>query len=157
MIGTFEVESLVGRGEVLGNVTGGTLEEIFKSICSKAKLPQGLEADAVVTELMDREKVLSTAVGNGIAIPHPRKPLFSREEDSMIVVAYLNQPLDMQAPDVKKVYVMFILLSSSSQFHIKALANLAKLIKNEEFRKGLQVKPPKEQLLELIRKVTQGN
>lgn len=74
--------------------------------------------------------------------------------ESKIVVAYLREPLDMQAPDVKKVYVMFIILSDSAQFHIKVLSALATLFKNEKFRKGIQTCPSKGELLDLLRRIS---
>ena len=147
----FEAVSLVENGDVVV-ADGATVEEIFSSVCDKAELPSGLDSSVLVPELLDREKVLSTAVGNGIAIPHPRRPLFSDENASRVIVAYLKTPIDMQAPDFRKVNVMFILLSASSQFHIKALSSLAKVFKNEEYKKGLQLKPVKAQLAELIKK-----
>lgn len=148
---SYSASVLISKGDVIV-ASGDTVEEVFSSICSQAKLPSGITADSLVKELMDREKVLSTAVGNGIAIPHPRRPLFSNSDECRAIVAYLKTPIDMQAPDFKKVYAMFILLSASSQFHIKALSSLAVLFKNDEFKKSLQMKPGKEELIRLAQK-----
>lgn len=148
----FDVSVLFERGEVLENVPGETYEQIYDYICGRVSLPTGLSSADMAQELVQREKVLSTAVGNGIAIPHPRRPLVKISGECKVIVAYLRAPVDMQAPDARKVYVMFILLSDSSQFHIKALSSLAALFKNEEFRRGLQTRPSKSCLLELVKK-----
>ncbi len=108
---------LVAKGDVV-HVSGITVEEVFTSVCNQAKLPAGISPENLVEELMDRENVLSTAIGDGIAIPHPRRPLVSNNDENCIIVAYLRTPVNMQAPDAKRVYAMFILLSASS--HLSA-------------------------------------
>lgn len=140
------------RGEVLENAAGSTVEEIYSFVCSHIQVPAGLTADSLKKELVQREEILSTAVGNGIAIPHPRYPLVKNDDESKIVVAYLEEPVDMNAPDVRKVYVLFIILSSSSRHHIRVLTSLASLFKDKEFRDALQKKPGKAELLELLKK-----
>lgn len=148
---SYDAALLMEKGSVV-EANGNTVEDVFKSICNQAKLPTEITSEVLVQELMLREKVLSTAVGNGIAIPHPRRPLVSSSDESRIIVAYLKSPIDMQAPDFRKVYAMFILLSSSSQLHIKTLSSLAKLFRNDQFKKMLQLRPGKEQLVNLIRR-----
>lgn len=145
------VSVLFDRGEVLENAAGRTVEEIYRFVCSSIQIPSGLTAEGLAQELVQREEILSTAVGNGIAIPHPRYPLVKNERESKIVVAYVNEPIDMNAPDVRKVYVMFIILSASSRHHIHVLTSLAELFKNKEFRDALQKKPGKTELLALLK------
>lgn len=147
----FNVWELVSKGDVV-TASGWTVEEVFTSVCKQAKLPFGITAEKLVSELLEREKVLSTAIGKGIAIPHCRKPLLQNTEDCCVIVAYLKNQIDMQAPDSRKVSVLFILLSASSQFHIKALSSFASLFKNEIFNKELQNKPSKNDLVRIIKK-----
>ena len=149
----FDFCELFEHGEVLQGVPGGSCEQIYDYICKTAKLPSGLSAEGLKDELLEREAVMSTAVGNGFAIPHPRRPLVENPEEGKIIVAYLAEPLDMAAPDVRKVFAMFMLLSSSAERHIKSLTDLATLFKSEEFKKGLQELPSKDELLKLARKV----
>ena len=152
----FDFCELFERGEVLRGVPGESCEQIYDYICKTARLPEGLSAKGLKDELLQREAVMTTAVGNGFAIPHPRRPLVEKLEEGKIIVAYLAEPLDMAAPDVKKVYAMFVLLSSSAERHIKSLTDLATLFKSDEFKKGLQEMPEKAQLLKLARKVLAG-
>jgi PTS system nitrogen regulatory IIA component len=141
------------RGEVLQNVSGSTVEEIFNAVCRKIKLPEGLTAVSLEHNLLMREKILTTAVGNGIAIPHPRCPIVNNYNDSRIIVVYPKIPLNMNAPDSKKVSVMFILLSYSTKEHINILASLAKLFRDKRFMSALYERPWKERLIELIKEV----
>ena len=95
MIGENYIASeLVAKGDVV-HVSGITVEEVFTSVCNQAKLPAGISPENLVEELMDRENVLSTAIGDGIAIPHPRRPLVSNNDENCIIVAYLRTPVNM--------------------------------------------------------------
>ena len=151
MIGDFSVSSLLEKGDVFSDVRGCTAAEIYDFVCSSAKLPEGLDAQVLKNELVQREHVLSTAVGNGIAIPHPRRPLLKNTDDARIIVCFPKVPVEMESPDGLSVYAMFILLSDSTQSHIHTLSALAKLFRDVSFRKILSSKPSKKVLVEEIR------
>ena len=152
----FDVSTMVEVGEVVSNVEGMNLDQVYHNVCAQFKLPDGLSSDVLETELLNREKVLSTAVGNGIAIPHPRRPLLKEDQPCRLLVAYLNHPLDMQAPDYRNVSVLFILLSNSSVIHVKALSSLSRMLKNDQFLKCIRMKPNKTQLIEIAKQLEQN-
>lgn len=144
---------LIHRGGVYYDVSGSSPKEIYKNITSKITYPKGLTPEILYTELCQREELMSTGVGNGIALPHPRYPLLKNYEDQRIVVCYLKTPLTMSSPDSKPVSVMFILLTSSSQVHLKVLSQLAFLFQNSDFKKELESKPDESKLITAIKKV----
>lgn len=150
----FDAVSLVEKGQVLYSVEGDTIEEVFKNVAKKVELPEYITGEMLAEELSQREKILSTAVGKGVAIPHPKSPVMKSEDDCRIIVCFLRNTLDMKAPDSRRVSSLFILLSNSTQFHIKALSSLAKHLKDDAFTKALALKPSKENLLELMSKVS---
>jgi PTS system nitrogen regulatory IIA component len=96
---------------------------------------------------------MSTAVGNGISLPHSRYPILKNSDDQRIIVCYLKKDLQMNAPDGRLVSTMFILLTSSPQFHLKVLSQLAFLFQNKDFRTTLENKPNQAELLEAVKKV----
>ena len=144
---------LIHRGGILFDIEGNTPEEIYKIISEKIELPADLSSEQVYTALCAREKVLSTAVGNGIALPHARASIIKSDDDQKICVAYLKNPIDMQAPDEREVYVMFVLLTHNSQVHLKVLTDLAGLFRNLRFRKALESHAGEAELLSLIREL----
>ena len=144
---------LIHRGGVLFDIEGNTPEEIYKIISEKIELPADLSSEQVYTALCAREKVLSTAVGNGIALPHARASIIKSDDDQKICVVYLKNPIDMQAPDEREVYVMFVLLTHNSQVHLKVLTDLAGLFRNLRFRKALESHAGEAELLSLIREL----
>ena len=146
----YTITRLIQNGGVLFNVEGKTVSEIYANVFKIAELPDSYDKNAIVKELLEREKVLSTAVGNGIAIPHPRRPLMQKAEDQRIYVCYLKDTIDMNAPDSRRVHVLFILLTNNTQYHIRSLSELAKLFRSPEFRKELESHPSEDQLLDAI-------
>ena len=121
MMTGFDLCELIHVGGVHYNVEGCNPNEIYKNICNLIPLPENYDPSSICTELLSREQVLSTAVGNGISIPHPRRPIIKNSSDQRLAVCYLKTPFDMQAPDSRKVYVMFVLLSSSTQTQVLCL------------------------------------
>ena len=153
MLTESSINGLIRNGGVFKDVEGSTPEQIFKNLCNLADLPASFDKEKLASELTEREKILSTAVGNGIAIPHPRKSLVAEESDQMMMVCYLKTPIDMSAPDERKVSVMFVLLTKSSQFHLQTLSELARLIHDDEFKKFLETKPDMEALISKINEI----
>ena len=84
---------LIRNGGVFTDVEGKTPQEIFANVCPKVDFPEDFDREALIAELVEREKILSTAVGNGIAIPHPRKSMVKEDEDQRIIVCYLKKPI----------------------------------------------------------------
>lgn len=147
-----DVAKLIRKGGVVTNVSGSTLSEIYESVLKQSDL-SGYDKNSLLTELLEREKVLSTAVGNTVAIPHPRRPLMKNEEDQRIFVVYLNEPIDMKAPDSLKVSTLFMLFTSNSQTHLKVLSSLAKALHSLEFKRELEKKPSVEILCDFINRL----
>ena len=146
----FDLIPLIHRGRIFRDVEGTTPEEIYEKICKMLDLPDGMTSEQVYNALCAREKILSTAVGNGIALPHARSPIMKNEEDQRVCVIYPKTPLDMKAPDEKKVTVMFVLLTHNPQTHMKVLASLANLFRKNSFKKLLDERADEAQLINAI-------
>lgn len=145
--------TLIHRGGVYFDLEGNSPEDIYEKISKLIKAPEGLTSDQIFNALCAREKVLSTAVGNGIALPHARASIIKNEDEQQICVVYLKNPIDMQAPDEREVFVMFVLLTHNSQVHLKVLTELAGLFRNLRFRKALEAHASEAELLSLIREL----
>ncbi len=144
------LEQMIRRGGVM-NVDANDVFEVYEQICPKMSLPDSVTAAQLYEGLCRREKVMSTAVGHGIALPHCRDVILKDDESQQITVVYLKNPIDMNAPDGKKVSVLFVLLTSNSQTHLQVLSNLAGLFKNENFVNLLKNRASAEELAEAAR------
>ena len=148
-----DLVQLIHRGGVFKNVEGNTPQEIYAKVCKMIDLPEGMTADFVYNALCAREEVLSTAVGNGIALPHARAPIMRTESEQRICVVYLKKPIDMKAPDEREVFVMFILLAHNSQIHLKVLSSLAALFRDPKFKKALEAHADEAVLASIIKEL----
>ncbi|MCF7870599.1 MAG: PTS sugar transporter subunit IIA [Candidatus Omnitrophica bacterium] len=83
-------------------------------------------------ELLEREKMLSTAVGQKVAIPHPRYPSNELFRENKIVIAISKEGIDYDAPDKDKVHLFFMICALSEAIHIRLLAVISKLIRVPE-------------------------
>ena len=148
-----DLAQLIHRGGVFKNVEGNTPQEIYAKVCKMIDLPDGMTSDTVYNALCAREEVLSTAVGNGIALPHARSPIMRNESEQRICVVYLKNPIDMKAPDEREVFVMFILLAHNSQIHLKVLSSLAGLFRDAKFKKALELRSDEAVLSSIIKEL----
>lgn len=95
-----------------------------------------IDLDAMVEVLLEREKLGSTGIGDGIAIPHGKLPGL----DNLIVsFGRSHTGIDFDSLDGKPVHIFFLLMApeNSAGQHLKALAKISRMLKEEDFRKKL--------------------
>lgn len=93
-------------------------------------------SEEIVAAILKREEIESTAIGNGIAIPHAR---LSKLNQFLIILGLSPAGFDFDAIDKQPVHIVFLVLSQEQQkvLYIRILARLARLLHNADFRKGL--------------------
>ena len=138
-------------GNVFHAVPSGSLETLFGEIQSYMNLPRELK-ESLAEQLMQRELLSSTGIGNGIAVPHPKKPLGQQLKKSMVGTFFLEKPLDFKAPDGLPVFVVFVLLSTDSFHHLQLLSQLARFLNNIEINDFLKHSPTLENLVDQFQK-----
>ncbi len=138
-------------GGIHYNVPGGSREEIFKSMVDLLPLPPKLNKNALWQMLSAREEMMSTAIGNGIAIPHVRNPVVLRVDHPSITLCFLKAPVDFKALDGKPVFILFALLSPSVKKHLTILSRLAFCLQNIKLQELLHHQDSPEQILAEIR------
>lgn len=153
MSDNIDLSKMIINGGIFYDVEGKTPQEIYKKVTNLIDLPDGISSEQVYNALCAREAVLSTAVGNGIALPHARTPIMKTEEEQKICVVYLKEPLEMNAPDERPVTTMFILLTANPQIHLKVLSSLAALFRSVRFREALDNHADEISLTTLIKEL----
>ena len=143
---------LIERGGLYYGIEGTTFKEVYKNLSRIVELPSDLTPEEFYDELCTREEIMSTAVGRGVAIPHPRYPLLEHFEEQRVIVCFLKEPLHIQSPDAKPLFALFVVLSSNKATHLGVLADLASLFQNADFIKGLEKQPKTKKLLKLVNK-----
>ncbi len=85
-----------------------------------------------------RENLLSTGIGNGIALPHPRDPVGALAVPALIVVGRTRQPLEFAAVDNQPVNLFFLLVSQTIQTHLSMLGQLAHILSHHQAVHGMK-------------------
>lgn len=123
----------------------GVLDELAAPV---ARLT-GAEPEALVKVLLERERLGSTGIGGGIGIPHGKL----KNLPSLVLGFGLSrQGVDFDSMDGRPTHIFFLLLTpeDSAGLHLKLLARLSRLLKNEEFKAQLRRAQSAEEVLEII-------
>lgn len=107
--------------------------------------------DSVLSSVREREQVLSTGIGGGVAIPHGKTP----HVDQLVLVAGVApQAIDFDALDGAPVRLFFLLIGpeSSSGAHVKTLSRISRLLRRDRLRTELASAASPEQFLTVIQR-----
>jgi PTS system nitrogen regulatory IIA component len=123
-----------------------TIEELTEAI---VKGNPSLDKDSLIRVLLERESLGSTAIGDGVAIPHGKYPGISTP---IISFGRSRKGLDFESMDGQPVFLFFLLIApeDSASIHLKALARIAKMLKDSNFRKVLIEATTKKELYKII-------
>lgn len=146
----FNLYRALYRGGVLQDVAGETKEEVIRTTMRHMGEHYNLDPDVLTELFMDREKMMSTALGHGIAVPHTRDFLLDTHYDVMMVV-YPKFLLDFGALDGEPVNTLFVLFACGDDRHLNLLSKVAYINSNEKTRAFFRTKPSKERLLEFVK------
>jgi nitrogen PTS system EIIA component len=125
------------RGGLHDGIAGARREEVLAAVAQLATIPASVDRALLLQLLLGRERLASTAVGDGIAIPHPRDPLVLGVELPVVLLCFLAQPVDFGAIDGQPVRVLFTLLSPTVRAHLQTLSALAFALHDGELRRLL--------------------
>jgi len=106
-------------------------KQALQELAARAAVLTGQNERAIFEVLLQREKLGTTAVGYGVAIPHGKLPKLDR---IFGLFARLERPIDFDAMDNQPVYLMFLLLApeGAGAEHLKALARVARLLRDQD-------------------------
>ncbi len=124
----------------------GVLEELAESITGQAP---SLDKGSLVKVLLERERLGSTGIGDGIAIPHGK---FQGVSHPIVSFGRSRRGLDFESMDGQPAFLFFLLVApeNSASIHLKALAKISKILKNSAFRKVLMEAPTRKALYQTI-------
>ena len=149
------IVSLLDSSTVLPDLKASTKEEVLNELISSlsSKVSED-ELEAIREAVFEREKIMSTGVGKGLAIPHGKA---SGITDNYAAFALLNSPVEYEAIDSEPVTMVFLLVGpqSSNSFHIKMLSRISRLMNNSDFRKELNNCGTAEEIISTFREEEQ--
>ena len=156
--GSFEaakpaISDALERGGVHARVSGHSPESTLRSVVGLLPLPPGVDREFLLAVLLAREALGSTAIGDGIAIPHVRNPIVLHVDEPMISLCYLDQPVDFGALDGQPVHALFTLVTTSIRTHLHLLSRLSYLLHDDRFRGAVTKGAGAEEILGLAREI----
>jgi PTS system nitrogen regulatory IIA component len=122
---------------IIPQLTSKTKEGVLRELVHVlSETDRQVSEDRLIEILLERESLGSTGIGEGVAIPHGK----SREVKKILASFGRSLPgLDFQSLDGKPTYLFFLLIApeNSAGLHLKALAQISRLMKDQAFRKRL--------------------
>ena len=113
---------------------GDDKETVLRNAVAILDLPPEIDPDFILQVLLAREAMGTTAVGDGIAIPHVRNPILVQLPVPKIALCFLAQPVDFGALDGKPVQILFTIISPTIRMHLHLLSKLAYCLRDQRLR-----------------------
>ena len=131
------LSDLVAPQAVIPVLKVNSKKQVLQELAARAGELTGRGERDILEILQQREKLGSTGVGNGIAIPHGKLPKLDR---LFGLFARLDRPIDFEALDGQPVDLVFLLLApeAAGADHLKALARIARLLRDPDTAKRLR-------------------
>ena len=124
----------------------GILEELVVPVAEIA----GVQQEDLVKVLLERERLGSTGIGGGIGIPHGKM----KDLDSLVLGFGLSRRgVDFESLDGKPAHIFFLLVTpeNSTGLHLKLLARISRILKNEHFKDRLLGASDRDEILSIIK------
>ncbi|MBP5534757.1 MAG: PTS sugar transporter subunit IIA [Alphaproteobacteria bacterium] len=142
-----KIADILNFARIQLDVPATSKKQVLETISNLAADSTGCERQIIFDALVERERLGTTGIGKGVAIPHAR---LAGLKDLYCLFMRVNPAVDFESVDGKAVDLIFCLLvpEESGADHLKALARISKLLRNDEICAELRsVRDPKDVLM----------
>jgi PTS system nitrogen regulatory IIA component len=145
-----DVDDFLSPDRLILGFPGSDKRQLFQDLADLASRSTGLDREQILGAIEQREKLGTTGIGDGIAIPHARMPGLDRLTGFFVRLA---TPIEYDALDDAPVDLVFLLIApeAASTLQLKALARIARLLRDPELGARLRTEPAAEQIYDLLR------
>ena len=143
------IAKLLPETNVLIDLDVSSKKRVFEQVGLLFENNNSVARSEVFDSLFAREKLGSTGLGQGVAIPHGR---IRGLKEAMGAVVRMRQPIPFDAPDAQNVSIVFVLLvpDRATDMHLQILSELAQMFSERSFREQLLAAPTAAELHRLI-------
>jgi PTS system nitrogen regulatory IIA component len=144
-----DLSDLLKPEAVLASLHAQSKKQVLQEVCESAAGLTGLAEREIFDAILQRERLGSTGVGHGVAIPHGKLKAVDR---LVGVFARLSRPVDFDALDDQPVDLVFLLLApeSAGADHLKALARIARVLRDSAVAQKLRSAGSGEELYQVL-------
>jgi nitrogen PTS system EIIA component len=144
-----EISDLVTPTAVIASLKATSKKQALQELARRASELTGEHERSIFDVLLERERLGTTGVGDGVAIPHGKLPNLKK---LIGMFARLERPIDFEAIDEQPVDLIFLLLApgTAGADHLKALARVSRLLRDRQMREKLRGSETPEAIYSLL-------
>jgi nitrogen PTS system EIIA component len=139
-------------GGIVHRLQGADKAAVLRATVEAMQVPEA-DREPLLGVLLAREAMGSTAIGDGIAIPHVRNPIVLHVARPTVMLSFLEQPVDFGAPDGRPVYCLFTMVSPAVRIHLHLLSRLAFALHDDAFQGVLRRRGQRDEILAELRRI----
>jgi PTS system nitrogen regulatory IIA component len=143
----------IRAGGIHRDLPASDKEGLLRAMVDRLPLGHGLDREFLFRMVLAREHLGSTALGNGIAIPHPREPIVLRVDRPAVAIFLPVTPVAFDAPDDLPVHTLCLVVSPSTRAHLHVLAALASVLRDDQLERLLASRAKDEAILAAVERV----
>jgi nitrogen PTS system EIIA component len=140
-------------GGVFYGLKDTTKHDALRALVQVLPIPEGVDRELLLRLFLAREASSTTAIGDGIALPHVRNPIVLNVECPVVTIGFLERPVDFGALDGKPVEVLFSLICPTIRSHLRMLSRLSFALHDEKFKAVVMRRGPAEEIMGEARRV----
>jgi len=147
-----EIHTLLNPKHMILNLISPSKSKVLTeltSVLNKTKTPDKIKI--LLNAVRDREKLCTTAIGEGIAIPHPRKAIKNFVKKPLLIFGRSKIGVDFESIDGNLTHLFFLVCAPKDDTHLKIMARLSRLLRNYPFRKALLDAPDSNSILDVVK------
>lgn len=150
------LNEILSRETILPDLKVSSKKQLLQELAAKAATISGLPDRQIFETLLQRERLGSTGVGNGIAIPHGKIAYNGR---LFGVFAKLAKPIEYESVDDQEVDLVFLLIApeGAGADHLKALSRVARIFRNPKVVERLRASSSQDEIWELLQDIEVSN
>jgi PTS system nitrogen regulatory IIA component len=146
----------LSSGGIYYRIEGQDKESALRNVVGLMRLPSEVDRGFLLQVLLAREALASTAIGDGIAIPHVRNPIVLHVSEPIVCLSFLEKPVDFNSLDGRPVNCLFTLVSPTVKGHLHLLSRLAYTLRDRNLRGVLERQGSREEILSEIARIESG-
>jgi PTS system nitrogen regulatory IIA component len=143
-------------GGIFYRIGGSDKTAALRNVVEVVRLPDEVNREFLLQVLLAREELSSTALGEGIAVPHARNPVVLHLSKPLVSLCFLERPIEFGALDGQPVQALFTLISPTLRAHLHLLARLSFVLRDAKFKSLVLAQAGREELLDEIQRICVG-
>jgi PTS system nitrogen regulatory IIA component len=150
-----KLAELLERGGVYYKIPGNSPREVLAALIGSLEKPS-ISGEELLMACLEREALMSTSIGGGIALPHPRNPMAADQDSQFAALGFPEHPVNWNALDGKPVDTIFFIVSASAQLHLHTLSRINFFCQDDAFLRLLKNRASREAIIRYIKETEQN-